>query len=298
LVSDRKITFPHAIARLLAFLPEHSDCIAAMGYNLGFADRQDTIDINRIMFFTPTIGEDDPLQRHYHLMRRYQSWAFGLFRTSALAAAIEQAQGVSGAIFQEIMLMNALALQGKMARLPVVLSLQTEEHSFHAPRQNNPLYWFLDDARSFVLHHARYRRALIRFIRSRGIMPASGSSLDQLVDMIHAVWLHFSFDYGKLNHTARLLLGDPLQPLPGPHRPIPRRELEEGDVVMEGCRQYVWRREVLGAEPRNEIQISADEMDRVVQSLDVYFGARSDNRAIASAADGRQPADGQLLSEQ
>jgi hypothetical protein len=64
-----------------------------------------------------------------------------------------------------------------------------------------------------------------------------------------------------------------IPPIPGPDLRPPRRELREGDIVTSGARRYLWRDEVLQAEPANEIRISQDEINRVTEQLDVYFGA-------------------------
>ncbi len=244
-VSDRKITFPHAIDPLLEHLIAHEDHM---------------------------IADDNPLQRHYHLMQRYQSWAFALFRVGPLLKAVTQARRVEGAVFQETLMMNALALQGKLARLPIVLSLQSEERSFHPPKRNDPLYWFVDDIGSFFRHYLRYRSALTDFIRELGIPPPPNSDLDRLVDMVHAVWLHRNFDDGVLNHAVRLLLGDAISPLSGPDVRVDWRRRSYRDIVRQGARRYIWRNEVLRAEPKSEIQISRDETDRVNAQLDIYFG--------------------------
>jgi glycosyltransferase domain-containing protein len=271
-LSDRKITFPHALDALLAHLVAHEDHVAAQGYIVGFAAHPNTLDINRVIWFTPTIGDDDPLQRHYHLMQRYQSWAFGVFRSGPLLRAVQQAQRVEGAVFQETLMMNAVALQGKMARLPVILTLQSEERSFHPPKRNDPFHWFLDDIGSFFRHYLRYRNALADFIRELGISPPPNSDLDQLVDMIHAVWLSRNVDDGVLNHAARLLLGDAMRPLSGPEVRIPWCEPRWRDIIRRGARRYIWRHALLHAEPRSEIVISKGEMKRVMAQLDVYFG--------------------------
>jgi glycosyltransferase domain-containing protein len=270
---DRKITFPHAVEALLAHLVAHDDHFAAIGYILGFAVDGSEIDINRVIWFTPTIDNQDPMQRVYHLMRRYQCRTFGMFRTAALLRAVSLARTMRGAIFQEIALMNAIALQGKMARLPVILSLQTEQRSFHPPTRNDPFYWFLDDIGSFFQHYLSYREGLKRFALDLGVCIPSVADLDQLLDMIHAVWLHSNFKGGTLNHAARLLLGDQMPPISQPSNARRRKRLSEGDAVQEGIRRYVWRREVLRAEPRHEIQISAHEMSRVAEQLDIYFHA-------------------------
>lgn len=271
LIADRKITFPHAIDALLAHLVAHDEPIAATGYILGFTSHPDTIDINRTIWFTPTIGDDDPLQRHYHLMQRYQSRAFSVFRIAPLRRAVAQARRVEGALFQEILLMNALVLQGRFARLPTILTLQGEERSFHPPTRNDPLFWFVDDADSFVSHYVRYRTALTDFMRALGVAPPADTNLDQLVDMVHAVWLHRNFDDGVLNHATRLLLGDAIEPLSLPRTHHPSHEPVSGDIVEHGRLRYVWRNAVLRAEPAEEIRISGDEMVRVMRELDAYF---------------------------
>lgn len=271
LASDRKITFPHAIEPLLNHLIAHEDHVAAMGYVLGFDSSQDAVDINRVVFFTPTLGDTDALQRHYHLMQRYQSWSFAVFRTEPVLRAVAQAARVAGPVFQEVLMMNALALQGNLARLPVILSLQSEERSFHPPKRNDPFYWFLDDIGSFFRHYVAYRTVLTDFARALGIKPPSGADLDQVVDMIHTVWLRRNFDDGVLNHAVRLLLGDPIAPIPGPQIRVPMRDPSSADLVTQRVHRYVWREEVLRAEPRDEILISRTEMDLVMDQLDLYF---------------------------
>ena len=47
------------------------------------------------------------------------------------------------------MFMNALVMQGRVARLPYIFTLQTVEQSFNRLRDIDPLYWFLHDSRSF-----------------------------------------------------------------------------------------------------------------------------------------------------
>jgi glycosyltransferase domain-containing protein len=275
LVSDRKITLAHAIERLLGHMIEHPGHVAAAGYIVGFGKHADLVDINRVIWFTPTIGESDPLQRHYHLMRRYQSWQFSLFRTECLVQALALAVRVDGAVFQEIAFMNAMALQGVMARLPLVLTLQSQERSFHPPKRNDPFYWYLDDAASFFAHYARYRQALAEYIIGCGVPVPSDAPINQVLDMIHGVWLHRNFNNGVMNHATRLLLGDSLPPLPLPGVVLPWREPADGDIVRAGRsrRSYIWRREVIRAQPRHEITITQEEIDRVNEQLDIYFAA-------------------------
>jgi glycosyltransferase domain-containing protein len=274
LLPDRKITLVHAIEAGLERLVESADLVAALGYVLGYSRHDRDIDINRVAFFTPSIAEDSPLHRHYHLMRRYQVSLWAVFRTRELAISAAQARRVAGSLFQEITFMNAIVLQGKIARLPIVFGLQGDEQSSTPLHASDPLYWFLNDARSFFKHYLAYRDALTDFIVERAIPVPPGMDLTQLIDTIHGVWLSSNFHGGVLNHAAQLLLGDPIRPLDNPREPPSWREIAEKDVVhpAAGRHRYIWRNSVLNAEPRHEIIISRDEMKRVEQQLDAYFG--------------------------
>lgn len=250
-----------------------------MGYVLGFGVHEGKIDINRIIFYTPSIEEDNPLDRHYHLMRRYQVYLWALFRREALATAIAQARSVNGPMFQEIMFMNALVVQGKIGRLPVIFALHGPEESLTPLNRAHPLYWFLDDAHSFFRHYVSYRNALAAFVADRAGVTEPTADLNQVLDVIHGVWLSYNFDYGVLNYVAQQLLGVPNPPPPDPRQGIGWHPLgvEDEVALTERNRTYVWRNGVLNAEPRNEITITAEERENVQRELDAYFGQRRPN---------------------
>lgn len=271
LVSDRKITFPHAIESAFAFLQNHENYVSAQGYVIGFGVHGDDIDINRVVFFTPTIDDDDPLDRLYHLMRRYQSRQFSLFRLKPLLAAVSQARTVDGTMFQEVMFMNALVLQGRVARLQNIFTLQTVEQSFSPLRDIDPLYWFLDDPESFFRHYLPYRRSLARFISENGMTRFTMRHLDHALDTIHAVWLNYNFTPGVLNIAAQQLLDGKNPDLPHPRPPLPWRRIKWRDVTQSrnGGGRYIWRKSVLKAEPSSEIRISRDEIKHVERQLDI-----------------------------
>ncbi len=234
-------------------------------------------------FFVPSLDHDDPLQRYYHLMRRYQPGHFAVLRTEALRRAISLSTKAAGAIFQEIISMAALALQGKVLRLQNVFTFQGPDISFHPIGRTDPTRWFMEDAASFFSHYRRYRRLLTRFANELGITAPAGTRLGQLVDVINAVWLNRNFDNGMLNHTARLLLGDDLPPLAGRTPPTAPKDVEPSDIVHHGAngRRYIWRRAVLEAEPREEIAISADEMSRVMKQLEGCFPTLNRSRTAS-----------------
>ena len=275
LAADRKITFPHAISAALDFIRTREDYVCAQGYVLGFGVHDNDIDINRVVFFAPSIEDSDPLWRQYNLMRRYQSWQFSVFRLESLRRAIAQTNTIAGVVFQEVMFMNAMAVQGKLARLPNITSLQTVEGSFSRLRDNDPFYWFLHNPRSFFRYYVRYRNSLARFICDSGTTKVAPAELHHVLDAVHALWLRYNFDPGILNFTIQQLLNTKELDLPDPRRPPRWHRKRLWDVAHSRPKggRYVWRRNVLRAEPREEISISRDEIGRVEAELDVFFDA-------------------------
>jgi glycosyltransferase domain-containing protein len=288
---DDDVTFPHAIDAALAHLRQNPDFIAAHGYVLRFGMHEDDFDIHNVSGFAPTIGHDEPLQRLYHLIRRYQPIIWAVFRTETFAAAMKAARGVDGFIFQELTFAATAALGGKIARLPLIFSMRGKEESMSPLDQIHPLFWFLRDAGGFFEKYRAYRAGLVQRIRREALAAkpvlarlrarvgmlrhgaAVKSDLQQVLDLVHAAWLGRELDLGILEHTVRQRLGDALPAIhiapvwPG------WREPTQGDAVHSsprGDRRYVWRREVLAAEPREEIKITPDEMARIERELDAY----------------------------
>jgi hypothetical protein len=204
-----------------------------------------------VLFFTSSICEEDPLARHYHLMRRYQPWLFGVFRAKAVLAAALQAKSVSGAMFQEIMFANAMVLQGKFGRIRRILTFQPPEHSFNPLVRTHPFYWFLDDPRSFFRHYAYYTKALAHFVAERGIATAADPRLHKLIDTVHTLWLHSNFNYGVLSYACQLQLGYPLAPIPDPRSPLPRRAAGPADETRKSQLRLAQRSAQCRAEKRN-----------------------------------------------
>jgi glycosyltransferase domain-containing protein len=322
---DDDVTFPHAIDAALAHLQQNPDFAAAHGYVLHFGAHGDDFDIHHVSGFTPTIAHEEPLQRLYYLIRRYQPFIWAVFRTDAFAAAMNAASGVEGLIFEELTFAATAALGGKIARLPVVFSMRGMEESTGRLDRVHPFFWFLQDSRTFFAGYAAYKSKLLlqlrrkalgtkplrvrlalwkralfsgltsvrrhgragipslrRLVRNRGFAFPEGADLEQVVDMIHGIWLAEQVDFGILNHTVRRLLGDPLPPISVPPVRAEWREPAEGDEVHASPsrgRHYVWRREVLAAEPREEIAITPDEMARVERELDCYRLAEGPSQA-------------------
>lgn len=272
LIPDDDIVLPQAIADAIAFLESHPDFVVAHGYFLAFHPHVDAIDMHRMIGFTPSIVDEQPLHRLYNLLRRYQSFYWGAFRTGIFRSAVTAACAMQVVTFRELTALSTAILQGKVARLRSVYALRGPVKSHAAIHQSHPFFFFLRDAREFFGNYVVFRDGIAAFIRRNGIEIPPGVPLEQLLDLAYAAYLGREVDTGTINHAVELLLGEalpPIQPEPTPGW----QEPAEGDVVHRssaGDRRYIWRRKVLDAEPRDEIAVSGEDMVRVERQLEHY----------------------------
>jgi len=273
LIPDDDIVLPLAIADAIAFLEGNPDFAVAHGYFVGFTPRVGTIDMHQMIGFTPSIVDEQPLWRLYNLLRRYQSFYWGVFRTGIFRSAVTAACAMQVVVFRELTALSTAILQGKVARLRSVYAMRGPVKSHAAIHQSHPFFFFLRDAREFFGNYVLLRDGIAAFIRRNGIATPPGVPLEQLLDLAYAAYLGREVDTGTINHAVELLLGEPLPPIQS-EPPAPNwQEPAQGDVVhrsVSGHRRYVWRRHLLDAEPRDEIAITGEDMARVERQLEHY----------------------------
>lgn len=288
---DDDVALPHALKSCHEFLQKHSDFVAAHGYVLDFRIAQNVFDMTRVRWFTPDISEDEPLQRLYHLLRRYQPFFWSVYRTEALQEALTASNiAPQLTVFRELTTMATMVLRGKIARLPCVFLLRGMEQSQSSISQTNPFHAMLEDAPGFFALYDTYRNLLLDHIEraqanGKGEHP-SRAYLKHLVDLMHVILFAPLIDSGMLNAAVQRLLGND----PAMHaksqwggqartdwddkatRPAKRisRAGRRGVPITNGTRRYVWRRAVLKAEPREEIKVSKGERQLVESQLDHY----------------------------
>jgi glycosyltransferase domain-containing protein len=283
MVPDDDITFPHGIDAALDYLARNPDYVVAHGYTLRFGLHENDVDIYSVPSFVPSVNQDDPLERLFRLVRRYQTFYWAVFRSEVLISALQLAARFEHPFFNEIMFMNVAVLQGKVARLPLIYAMRGMEESHTPLTMIHPLFAVVHDAERFFSDYLTYRNALADFIKTRRLAaedrqyrdPVSGrpdSRLEQLIDVVYGTWFARDANLGVLNHAAELLLGMQMPLLRGEPAWPGWRPLGDGDLVRHGPgeRRYIWRRAVLEAEPREEIIIDPAEMARVERQFDNY----------------------------
>ncbi len=296
MLPDDDVTLPHAVRRCVAHLAARPDAVAAQGYVLSFGFDAATFDLRTVKWFTPSLLDDRPLHRVYDLMRRYQPFLWGAFRTPALVAALRLVdETMWPLVLQEWTLMNATVLQGKFLRLPAVFTLRGMEE-LHTPLgEQHPLFAFLHDAEALARGYLVYRNRLAAFARSLGVADLAGppaclaetpdgplharmadgapATLEQALDVFHAIALARDLDSGTLNHAAQILLDPGKPPIRVDAQWRGPRPVAPGDLMRSSARpgrRYLWRREILEAQPKDEIAITPAERAEVERELELY----------------------------
>jgi len=277
MLPDDDIALPHSLERCAAFLAEHDDFAAAWGYALDYATNAGQFDILGVRWFVPSLSESSPFERIYHLVRRYQPFFWAVFRTPVLIESIKQARAMKRIAYQEMTVMLTSALQGKVARLPVIYSLRGQEPSSYNRASVMPLYAFLEDASGFLREYVEYRDRLIAFARRHLGESAEKTlhdcTIEHFFDLVHGIGLVREIDPGSLSYIVQKALGAPYPPIPLQRTNYVWKEPSGADLVRQSSvagRQYVWRGEVLNAEPKSEIVISCDEIAIAEKQMDQY----------------------------
>jgi hypothetical protein len=177
-------------------------------------------------------------------------------------------------MFRELTVMNTAILQGKVARLPVIYQFRSASTSLTPLRESHPLYWFLSSPQSLLTAYRAYRDNLASFIKGASIRTDHIKSIDDLIDVIHGLFLQKEINPGVLNYAIQRTLGDPLPPVPEPVAWTGWKDPGRGDQLRpskQNRRQYVWRANVLCAEPRDEISIDNAEIETAERQLDCFF---------------------------
>jgi glycosyltransferase domain-containing protein len=274
LMPDDDITFPHAIDRCLDHMRRHPDAAAAQGYAVDFAMQPRMFEILRVRWFTPSIGDDDPLRRLYHLIRRYQPVFWAVFRRDVLLAALQQSPAPGLAFFQEMTFVATVVLLGPVMRVPCIYTLRDIGPSQTPLEQTHPFFAFLADSDGFLAHYHAYREHLVAFIERDAATPSCPpGQLRHMLNLIHAIYFRPELHGGMMEHTVRALLDPSFPPMTMPFVAPAERAVRWRDLTIKSSktgRRYVWRRKFLSAEPREEITITAEERERVARALDDY----------------------------
>ena len=191
-----------------------------------------------------------------------------------------------GPFFKELAFTATVAALGKSKRLPMIYTLRGEEETLAQASKAHPFYWFLSNTSTFFESYIQYRNRVGDI--SQGLQKREEP----------ARWKYLGTERQNARgadtypgHHPRVLFWPR-----GRHRhdqpygacssrrcdktPQGSEEVKWHDEAIDPAdlvhpaaregRRYVWRKEVLNAEPRSEITISGEEIAHVEAVLDQY----------------------------
>lgn len=179
---------------------EHTpDASVAHGYYFLFGQLLDrtNIDITTMLYSSPSIDDNDPMQRLNHLMQSYQALTYGVFRSDVLKAVYEKIGGVSSLMFRELISSALPVLAGKAIRVPHFFGARAHATGDDAQRTRwHPLEWFMRDSKGLLEEYASYRDTLADFALERNVGNLDRAALNRCFDVVHAGYLfkHMSTD--------------------------------------------------------------------------------------------------------
>jgi glycosyltransferase domain-containing protein len=272
---DDDIPIPSALHQCRDFLSRNLDYSAAWGYALNFNLHEQAFDIHSIQWCSASVDDSSPLERVYHLVRRYQPFFWAVFRANALRRSISCAKMAQRTMFQEMTTMLTLAMQGKVARLPIVHVMRGPELSLSNRSDIGPLFAILDDASKFFAEYVHYRDRLILFATDNRIDVdvRHGTSVAHLLDLVHSIGLARELDAGPINYTVQRLLGAPYPEIPPHSNQHGWTEPTTEDAVNlspSSGRRYVWRKAAIRAESSEEGFIDPRSIDDLERQLDHF----------------------------
>jgi glycosyltransferase domain-containing protein len=283
---DDDIPIPSALHRCRNFLSNNQDYSTAWGYALNFGLHERSFDIHSMQWCSASIDDASPLERVYHLVRRYQPFFWAVFRTDALKRSISCAKQPQRTIlpwrkrlhttmFQEMTTILTLAMQGKIARLPVVHVMRGSEFSLANRAETGPLFAILDDASKFFAEYVKYRDRLVLFAKDNklDVSLQHGASLTHFLDLVHSIGLARELDAGTVNYTVQRFLGAPYPEIPLHHNQYGWKEPATEDAVNPSRttgRRYIWRKAVIQAKRGEEGFIERETIVDVERQLDRF----------------------------
>lgn len=185
LCADDDLVILPGVVRCLEALRADPNASVAQGYSFSFQCKNDgNIDVNNILYFSPTIADSEPLKRVAALFQQYQAATYGNYRTPVLQGILTALQPVSSLLARELLGSAFAAAEGNMIRVPDFShgrSMDASESYEHW----HPLEWFAKDPTSLFSEYGRYRELLKKSVLGQKENTLSADEVSRILDLIH-----------------------------------------------------------------------------------------------------------------
>lgn len=191
--ADDDLIIPEALRKSVQFLEQNSDYSGAHGLYFAYSGENGQYFVDDILYSQRGLDQDGSLARLACLFEDYQSNFYGVFRTGAQRHAFEAAVSQTSSLYFELMQSAHTAIQGKVARLPIIYAGRSRSESAGTREHWHPVDWIALDAQSYLNGYRDYLEALLGalFPGDPGSNNRDRQHAKQTLDLIH---LRYSLD--------------------------------------------------------------------------------------------------------
>jgi glycosyltransferase domain-containing protein len=185
LCADDDLVLLDGVQRCLEALRSNPLGSVAQGYSFSFLCRQDgDMDLQNVLYFTPTIDDATPLARLAKLFARYQAATYGNYRTPVLQRIFDTLRPMTSTLGRELLGSGLAAVEGQMIRVPSFSHGRSMDAS-ESYQHWHPLEWFAKDACGLFSEYHHYRELIAQAVLSRPENTLDAAGVRRVVDLIH-----------------------------------------------------------------------------------------------------------------
>jgi glycosyltransferase domain-containing protein len=193
--ADDDLVLPKALIASARFLRQDRNYSGAHGLYFAYSGTGGAYFVDDILYCHRGLDSPSVLERLACLFEDYQSNFYAVFRTKVQLRALKAAALQDSSLFFELMQSAHTAIEGRVARLPMIYAGRSRSPSAGTRQRWHPVEWIALDTQGYFKGYAAYRDDLLRALYS--IEPESGRDdharrhTEQLVDLMH---LRYSVD--------------------------------------------------------------------------------------------------------
>jgi glycosyltransferase domain-containing protein len=189
LCADDDLIVLDGVRRCLDVLRGNPAVSVAQGFSFTFLPRPDgDLELNNIVYFSPSINDTAPLDRLARLFERYQALTYGIFRTPILQQIYDALRPLTSVLSRELMWSALTVIEGQAIRLPGFTHGRSMGPSA-AYEHWHPLEWFCKDPEDLFAEYLRYRDLMAAAVIKRADNQRPADEVNSLLDLIHIRYL-------------------------------------------------------------------------------------------------------------
>jgi glycosyltransferase domain-containing protein len=189
LCADDDLIILDGLRRCLDALRDNPAAVAVQGFSFTFLPRPDgDIELNNIVYFSPSIDEGSPLQRLAKLFEQYQAPSYSTFRTAVLQRMFDMLRPMTKILPRELFWSALTVIEGHLIRLPD-FSYGRSMGPSAAYEHWHPLEWFCKDPDSLFADYLHYRELMADAVIRRPDNEQSFEDVHNTLDLIHLRYL-------------------------------------------------------------------------------------------------------------